>query len=59
MFEDRGITNRVYNRTSGINIPLRLNVGQTTVNVTVCRLNNISSCQSVVAGLCVCSISYT
>ena len=50
-FEDRiGITNRVYNETSAVGIPVLLNFDQATINVTVCRLNNISSCHSVIAG---------
>ena len=51
-FEDRiGITNRVYNETSAVGIPLLLNFDQATINVTVCRLvDNISSCHSVIAG---------
>ena len=53
MFEDRiGITNGVYDRTSAVGIPLFLKFDQRTVNVTVCHLNNISSCHSVVAGTC-------
>ena len=51
-FEDRiGITNGVYNKTTAVGIPFMLNSGQRTANVTVCRLNNTSSCNSVVAGL--------
>ena len=47
-FEDRiGITNGVYNRTSAVGIPLLLKFDQRTVNVTVCGLNNTSSCHSV------------
>lgn len=53
MFEDRiGITDGVYNETSAIGIPLMLKSGQETINVTVCRLSNTSSCHSVIAGLC-------
>ena len=55
VFEDRfGINNGVYNETSALGIPLRLNFDQTTVNVTVCRLNNTSSCHSVIAGNTLC-----
>ena len=51
MFEDNeGITSGVYNKSSAVDIPLRLKVDQDTVNVTVCRLNN-PSCYSVITGL--------
>ena len=51
MFEDRiGITNGVYDGTSALGIPIILNFGQKTVNVTVCRLNS-TSCHSVITGI--------
>jgi len=53
VFEDRnGLFSRVYNKTSAIGIPFTLNIGQETINVTVCTLNNTSLCQSVITGLC-------
>ena len=57
MFEDsNGLTNGVYNETSAIGIPFRLNTGQETINVTVCRLNSTSSCDSIIAGLCIYTV---
>ena len=53
IYEDRnGPSSNVYNKTSAISIPFALNIGQDTVNVTVCTLNNTSLCQSVITGLC-------
>ena len=50
-FQDiNGISNGIYNKTSAIGIPLTLSLGQTTVNVTVCHVND-TSCHSVIAGL--------
>ena len=57
MFEgSSGLTDRVFNETSAIGIPFRLNVGQETVNVTVCRLNSTSLCDSIIAGLCIYTV---
>ena len=51
MFEDNeGITSGVYNKSSAIDIPLKLRADQGAVNVTVCRLN-ASSCYSIIRGL--------
>ena len=58
MFEgSNGLTNGVYNESSAIGIPFRLlNAGQETVNVTVCRLNSTSLCDSIIAGLCIYTV---
>ena len=50
-FGRNGITHGVYNKSSAVDIPLGPNVQQETVNVTVCRLNNSSSCYSVITGM--------
>ena len=50
MFEiNNRMINNVYNRTSAIGILFRSN--QPTINVTVCRLNSTSPCNTVIAGL--------
>ena len=50
MFEiNNRIINNEYNRTSAIGIQFISN--QPTINVTVCRLNSTSPCNTVIAGL--------
>ena len=51
MFDRNEITDGVYNKSTAVDIPLRTNAQQETVNVTVCRLNNASSCYSVITGM--------
>ena len=45
------LTNGIYNKSSAVDISLGSNVQQETINVTVCRLNNGSSCYSVITGM--------
>jgi len=53
IFKDRnGPSNRVYNETSAIGIPFASSIGQETINVTLCTINNTPMCQSVITGLC-------
>ena len=51
MFGQNGITDGVYNKSTAVDIALGPNVQQETVNITVCRLNNSSSCYSVITDM--------
>ena len=50
IFGQNGVTDGVYNKSSAVDISLGSNVQQESINVTVCRLNNGSSCYSVITG---------
>ena len=51
MFGQNGVTDGVYNKSSAVDISLGSNVQQESINVTVCRLSNTSSCYSVITGM--------
>ena len=50
-FGHNGVTDGVYNKSSAVDISLGSNVQQESINVTVCRLHNASSCYSVITGM--------